>query len=113
MVQNDHSKKILNIMLALSLFCCCALFSINNACADTSKIVEGKITDIFNDEEAGGAYVTIKTKYGSFIIDCKAKSFDTPIAPGDYVKVNVRNVRTMNKKTVGDLVSVIKHTPSK
>jgi hypothetical protein len=113
MLQNYDSKKKLNIMITLCLISCCGFLSINNACADTSKIVEGKITDIFNDEEAGGAFVTIKTKYRSFIIDCKNKRFDTPIAPGDYVKVNVKNVPTMNKKTVGDLVSVIKHTPSK
>jgi hypothetical protein len=112
MLQTDDSKKILNIMIAISLICCCALYSIKYACADTSKIVEGKIVDIFNDEEAGGAYVTIKTKYGAFIIDCKTKSFDAPIAPGDHVKVNVKNVRTMNKKTVGDLVSVLKHIPA-
>jgi hypothetical protein len=93
MLQNDYSKKIFSIIIALCLIVCSAIFSINYACANTSKIVEGKIVDIF--------------------IDCKNIGFDTPIAPGDYVKVNVKNVRTMNKKTVGDLVSVIKHTPSK
>jgi hypothetical protein len=105
-------NKIISLLVGLlSLFL--LLFSVNYLLAGESKIVEGKIADIFNDEEAGEAYVTIKTKYGSFIIDCKHKSFDTPIAPGDFVKVNVNNVRTMNKKTVGDLVSVIKHTPQK
>jgi hypothetical protein len=107
----DKNKMISSIIVLLLLFF--LLFTANYIMAGESKIVEGKIADIFNDEAAGEAYVTIKTKYGSFIIDCKHKNFDTPIAPGDFVKVNVNNVRTINKQTVGDLVSVIKHTPQK
>ena len=80
--------------------------------AAASRIVEGTIVDIYNDEAAGKAFVTIETTTGSFIIDCRFKSFDTPIAPGDYVKVTVNHVRTMNKKAVGDLVGVLQHTES-
>jgi hypothetical protein len=79
---------------------------------EAAQIVQGTIIDIYNDEAAGEAYVTIKTPQGSFIIDCKSKSFDTPIAPGDYVKVSVKNVRTLHKKPVGDLVAVMQHTPA-
>ncbi len=80
--------------------------------AEAPQIVEGTIVDIYNDAAAGEAFVTLKTKQGSFIIDCKNKSFATPIAPGDCLKVSVKNVRTRNNKTVGDLFSVIQHTPS-
>ena len=80
--------------------------------AETARIVQGTIIDIYNDEAAGDAYVTIKTPQGPFIIDCKSKSFTTPIAPGDYVKVSVKNIRTRQMKTVGDLVAVIQHTPA-
>jgi hypothetical protein len=81
--------------------------------AAAPRTVEGTIVDIYNDEEAGAAYVTITTATGLFIIDCKHKSFDTVIAPQDYVKVVVNRVRTLNKKLVGDLVTVVKHTPAK
>ena len=80
--------------------------------AEATRIVEGAIVDIYNDEAAGEAYVTIKTTHGPFIIDCKSKSFATPIAPGDYVKVSVKNIRTLQKKSLGDLVSVMQHTPA-
>jgi hypothetical protein len=83
------------------------------ALAAAPKTVAGTIADIFNDEEAGQAYVTITTSQGPFIIDCKHKGFDTPIAPGDYVKVSVSQVRTIQKKPVGNLVTVIQHTPAK
>lgn len=81
--------------------------------AAAPRIVEGTIVDIYNDELAGAAYVTITTANGLFIIDCKYKSFDTVIAPQDYVKVAVDNVRTLNKKLVGELVAVVRHTPAK
>jgi hypothetical protein len=80
--------------------------------AAASKTVAGTIVDIYNDEEAGAAYVTISTTNGIFIIDCKHKSFDTPIAPKDFVKVTVNHVRSLNNKPVGDLVAVLQHTPS-
>jgi hypothetical protein len=80
--------------------------------AEAARIVQGTIIDIYNDEAAGEAYVTIKTPQGPFIIDCKSKSFATPMAPGDYIKVSVKNIRTQQKKTVGDLVGVIQHTPA-
>lgn len=76
------------------------------------RTVAGTIVDIYNDEEAGAAYVTISTTNGLFIIDCKHQSFGTPIAPQDYVKVTVNHVRTLNNKPVGNLVAVLQHTPS-
>lgn len=80
--------------------------------AAAPKVVAGTIVDIYNDEEAGEAYVTIKTATGLFIIDCRHQSFQTPIAPGDYVKVSVNQVRTVKKKPVGNLTAVIQHTPA-
>jgi len=103
----------INTLTVFKLTLIIVLFLSTAGFADDPKIVTGKIVDIFNDEEAGAAYVTIKSKNGLFIIDCKHKSFETPIAPDDFVKVYVKNVRTMQRKTVGDLVSVIQHIPSK
>ena len=75
--------------------------------------VAGKVVDVYTDEEAGEVYVTLETESGKFVVDCKEKSFDTPIGLRDLVKVSVDNVRIVNATTVGDLQSVIEHTPSR
>jgi hypothetical protein len=102
-----HKLKISVTCLLVLIFICTA-----GVPAEAARIVQGTIIDIYNDETVGEAYVTIKTPEGPFIIDCKSKSFATPIAPGDYVKVSVKNIRALQKKTVGDLVAVMQHTPA-
>jgi hypothetical protein len=79
--------------------------------SDNQKIVEGIVTDVYDDEE--GAYVTIKTDEGEFIIDCQKKSFEKPIENNDLVRVIVEDMRTQNGSSVGNLTSIIEHTKSK
>lgn len=79
--------------------------------SDNQKIVEGTVTDVYNDEE--GAYVTIKTETGEFIIDCQKKSFEQPVENSDLVKVVVEDLQVQNGSDVGILVSIIEHTKSK
>ena len=79
--------------------------------SDNQKIVEGKVTDVYDDEE--GAYVTIKTNDGEFIIDCQKKSFEEPVENGDLVRVIVEDLRVQNGSNVGILTSIIAHTKSK
>lgn len=106
-MQAAHKSKIILKCIAIIIF----IFT-TGVPAEAARIVQGTIINIYNDEAAGDAYVTIKTPQGPFKIDCKSKSFTTPIAPGDYVKVSVKNIRTRQMKTVGDLVAVIQHTPA-
>lgn len=81
--------------------------------AGGTRTVAGVILEVYNDEVAGEALVSLNTNQGLFIIDCRRQSFPQPIAPGDRVKVTVDNVRTVKKKTVGDLVAVLEHTPAR
>ena len=79
--------------------------------SDNQKIVEGKVTDVYDDEE--GAYVTISTDQGEFIIDCQKKSFEQPVENNDLVKVIVEDTQIRNGSSVGILVSIIEHTKAK
>jgi len=79
--------------------------------SDNQKIVEGTVTDVYNDEK--DAYVTIKTDEGEFIIDCQKKSFEQPIENSDIVKVIVEDIQIQNGSNVGILASIISHTKSK
>lgn len=79
--------------------------------SDNQKIVGGTVTDVYNDEE--GAYVTIKTGSGEFIIDCQKKSFEQPVENNDLVKVIVEDTRVQNGSSVGNLTSIIEHTKAK
>jgi len=79
--------------------------------SENQKIVEGTVTDVYNDEKE--AYVTIKTGTGEFIIDCQKKSFEQPVENNDIVKVIVEDTRIRNGSSVGILSSIIEHTKSK
>lgn len=82
------------------------------AAADGQQTIEGKVTDVFNSEESGESYVTIETKDGVIILDCKNKGFDNSPGLNDVVKVNVQNIRQIENSTVGDLISVVSYTES-
>lgn len=102
---------ILLFALFLFLFTGCGRDKEPVKLPDNQKIVEGKVTDVYDDEE--GAYVTIKTGSGEFIIDCQKKSFEEPVENGDLVRVIVEDLRVQNGSGVGILTSIISHAKSK
>ena len=102
---------LLSTLLLTFAFISCGKEKDSVKLSDNQKIVEGTVTDVYNDEE--GAYVTIKTGSGEFIIDCQNKSFEKPIENDDIVKVIVEDTRVQNGSSVGNLSSIIEHTKAK
>lgn len=102
---------LLSTLLLTFAFSSCGKEKDEVQLADNQKIVEGTVTDVYNDEKE--AYVTIKTATGEFIIDCQKKSFELPVENGDLVKVIVENVHIQNGNTTGILNAIIEHTKSK